>query len=405
MSQEPSTKTVAMMIQTLDDRYNYHLCLDDLPPISTTLTTVFQSNPQHSLPEPLSYTTSSFLPWADAKYTASPTATMFPWSDAQYHTDSMGMNASDSSGTSSDSSLSLHSERIFRQNDLLNGLRTWTKPDVTSNGNLKASRCVLVRNIASHVSVQDMLDTIKLFGDVKLAITERMQVFHELLVVYHDIRHAQILVLRVSLASQMTDPLYGTWATYCFNNDVIKRYAITLPPGAEFMVKVDGYNLKAVSLILSSYGDLQNLCQYEISQSQSTFVGEFFDERCMIKAVDELQGITVQDLHFEFHGTSALRPLSNVPPKSLYDESVLPLRLEHTSTNVSQPTVTKYGSTEQQSIDNFLQMLNTFRSSSINALLEELEPIADDSQQDTVQKNVSQVSTNEIDIDRILMGK
>jgi hypothetical protein len=121
-----------------------------------------------------------------------------------------------------------------------------------------------------------------------------MQVFHELLVVYHDIRHAQILVLRVSLASQMTDPLYGTWATYCFNNDVIKRYAITLPPGAEFMVKVDGYNLKAVSLILSSYGDLQNLCQYELSQSQSTFVGEFFDERCMIKAVDELQGITVQ---------------------------------------------------------------------------------------------------------------
>jgi hypothetical protein len=100
-----------------------------------------------------------------------------------------------------------------------------------------------------------------------------------------------------------------------------------------------------------------------------------------------------------------LRPLSNVPPKSLYDESVLPLRLEHTSTNVSQPTVAKYGSTEQQSIDNFLQMLNTFRSSSINALLEELEPIADDSQQDTVQKNVSQVSTNEIDIDRILMGK
>ncbi|KAJ2964080.1 hypothetical protein NQZ79_g1035 [Umbelopsis isabellina] len=405
MSQEPSAKTAAMMMQALDDRYYHHLRLDDLPPISTTITTVFHPTPQHSYLEPLSYTKSSFQPWTDTKCTVSPTATMFPWSEALYQADSMGMNASDSSGTSSDSSLSLHSEGIFRQNELLNSLRTWSKPNLPSNRNLKASRCVLIQNIGSHVNVQDLLDTIKLLGDVKLFISERMHTFQELLVVFHDIRHAQILVVTVSLASQMTDPLYGTWATYCINGDVAKRFAITIPSDSEFIVKVAGSSFTEVSSILSSYGNLQSLCQYEITHSQAMFVGEYFDDRSKLKAVKELQDLTVQNLHFEFCGSPALPLISNLLQPPLYEEPDIFPKPENVPTALSQPTVAKYGSTEQQSIDNFLQVLNNYKSSCTDVSLEELEPIGDDNQQEIFRNQVSHTSSNEIDIDRILMGQ
>lgn len=129
---------------------------------------------------------------------------------------------------------------------------------------------------------------------MKLIVTERMHTFHELVVVFYDIRHAQMLVVKVSLASQMTDPFYGTWATYCFSGEVAKRFAITLPYDSEFTVKIDGSNSTVVSSILSSYGSLQSLRQYEITQSQSMFVGEYFDDRSMLKAIKELQDHTVQ---------------------------------------------------------------------------------------------------------------
>lgn len=161
MSQEPSAKTAAMMMQDLNDRYYHQLRLDDFPPISTITTTVFQPTPQHAFLEPFASTKSSFQPWKDAKCTVSPVGTMFPWAEALYQADCLGMNASDSSGTSSDSSLSLHSEGILRQNELLKCLRTWSKQDVPSNCNLKASRCVLIQNIGSHVNVQDMLENIR----------------------------------------------------------------------------------------------------------------------------------------------------------------------------------------------------------------------------------------------------
>ncbi|KAG2181153.1 hypothetical protein INT43_008735 [Umbelopsis isabellina] len=405
MSQEPSAKTAAMMMQDLDDRYYHQLRLDDFPPISTIRTTVFQPTPQHSFLEPLPYTKSNFQPWKETKCTVSPTTTMSPWAEALYQADSMGMNASDSSGTSSDSSLSLHSEGIFRQNELLHYLRTWSNLDAPSNCNLKASRCVLIQNIGSHVNVQDIVDTIRSLGDVKLMITERMHAFHELVVVFHDIRHAQILVVRVSLASQMTDPLYGTWATYCVNEDIAKRFAITLPYDSEFTVKVDGSNATTVSSILSSYGNLQSLRQYEITQSQSVFVGEYFDDRSMLKAVKELQDHNVQHVHFDFRDSPALTPISAVVQQTLCEEPNSFPKLEYVPSEVSQPFIVEYGSSEQQSIDNFLQMLNNFKSSSTDVSLEELEPIANDTQHETFRKQVSYSSSNEIDIDRILMGQ
>lgn len=100
-----------------------------------------------------------------------------------------------------------------------------------------------------------------------------------------------------------------------------------------------------------------------------------------------------------------MTPFSTVLQQALYEEADNLPKLEHVPSGVSQPTIVEYGSTEQQSIDNFLQMLNNFKSSSTDVSIEELEYNTNDTQHETIRKQVSFSSGNEIDIDRILMGK
>jgi hypothetical protein len=65
----------------------------------------------------------------------------------------------------------------------------------------------------------------------------------------------------------------------------------------------------------------------------------------------------------------------------------------------------EYGAKEQQSIDKFLQQLRSFKMPSVDIKLEEMDNAIEDRSIDTPKNSFRpQTLSNEIDIDRILMG-
>jgi hypothetical protein len=71
------------------------------------------------------------------------------------------MNASDSSGTSSDSSTSHLSDRPFARFSGANARSAWASSDLMMSGIKNASRAVHIRNIATHVNEKVLLEAIQ----------------------------------------------------------------------------------------------------------------------------------------------------------------------------------------------------------------------------------------------------
>lgn len=92
------------------------------------------------------------------------------------------------------------------------------------------------------------------------------------------------------------------------------------------------------------------------------------------------------------------------------DEKVLLSCPVHATTDQPSDSTlqNEYGIKEQKSINAFLQQLKSFKSPT-EVKLDDVEPASPVSQDDSVKgkgpRNASLTTSNEIDIDRILMGK
>jgi hypothetical protein len=330
MSHHSSAQTAAMMMVSIDDRFSHHRHRTS-PPHPFTPT-------QYPSDTHLFYDhspSSTLLPNKESRYTVPSSSKSVPWLDALYRLESGTMNASDSSGTSSDSSTSHLSDRSFGQFSGANGKSAWASSDLTMSGIKNASRAVHIRNIASYVNERTLLEAIqvmlgnsythclifhlspcrdahvplvllffffffskKINGDLKAIWAEHLHTRHEMIVVYFDVRDAYRLVLKAALAIQESDPFYGTWVTYCTADQMSKIHGINIQMNSEFMVKINGHDLSPAPEILARFGSLQSLCPNPLFYSdRQIFVGEYFDERSAIKASQELHHHIIQVRH------------------------------------------------------------------------------------------------------------
>lgn len=156
MSLDASAQMAAMTMLSLDDRLPHHRPLQEPLPTakSKTITPydahLFDDHRAHAL-------SSSFQSRLDATYTSPWVSNCLSWADALCRHEMNTMNASDSSGTSSDSNTSLLSDGPFAQ---FSGRSTWASPDIDINAITKATRSVLVRNIGAHVSEKVLFDAL-----------------------------------------------------------------------------------------------------------------------------------------------------------------------------------------------------------------------------------------------------
>jgi hypothetical protein len=148
-----------------------------------------------------------------------------------------------------------------------------------------------------------------MIGDLKAIWIEHLHTRHEIIAVYFDVRDAYRLVLKASLAIQEKDPFYGTWVTYCCAEQMSKIHGINIQINGEFMVRINANDLTLVPDILATFGSLQSLCQSTTFYSErQIFVGEYFDERSTLKAIQGLHNHIVQVRH------TALNLIVATPP-------------------------------------------------------------------------------------------
>ncbi|KAG2185331.1 hypothetical protein INT44_002121 [Umbelopsis vinacea] len=381
----------AMMMVSMDDRFSHHRTS---PPYPSDTHLFYDHSPSSTL-----------LPNKESRYTV---PSSVPWLDVLYRLESGTMNASDSSGTSSDSSTSHLSDGPFAQFSGANGKSTWTSSDLTMSGIKNASRAVHIRNIASHVNEKALLEAIQINGDLKAIWAECLHTRHEMIVVYYDVRDAYRLVLKAALAIQENDPFSGTWVTYCTAEQMSKIHGIHLQMNSEFMVRINGHDLSSAPDILARFGSLQSLCPNPLFYSdRQIFVGEYFDERSAIKATQELHNHIIQNLHFEFIDT--LNNISFGSSNRAYDivcdNKVLPIPIAN-----RDERMTEYNAKQQETINVFLQRLKTFKHIADVKLEDVVDTPLPESEDDSTKvrppgRTTSPTVNNEIDIDRILMGR
>ncbi|KAI8579922.1 hypothetical protein K450DRAFT_239740 [Umbelopsis ramanniana AG] len=359
MSHHSSAQMAAMMMVSIDDRFSHHRTSPPHPFTPTSYPSDTHLFYDHS-------PSSTLLPNKESRYTVPSSSKSVPWLDLLYRLESGTMNASDSSGTSSDSS---HlSDHPFAQFSGANGRSAWTSSDLTMSGIKNASRAVHIRNIASHVNEKALLEAIQMNGDLKAIWAEHLHTRHEMIVVYFDVRDAYRLVLKAALAIQESDPFYGTWVTYCTAEQMSKIHGINIQKNSEFMVRVSGHDLSLATDILARFGSLQSLCPNPLFYSdRQIFVGEYFDERSAIKATQELHNHIIQERR------------------------------------------TEYGAKQQETINAFLQRLKTFKHMADVKLEDVVDTPLPESEDDSAKskppgRTTSPTINNEIDIDRILMG-
>lgn len=157
MSHHSSSQMAAMMMVPIDDRFTHHRHRTSLPhPLNPT---------QYPCDAHLFYDhspSSTLMPNKESRYTATSSSSQYvPWLDVLYRLESGTMNASDSSGTSSDSSTSHLSDRPFARYSGVNARSAWASSDLTMSGIKNASRAVHIRNIASHVNEKALLEAIQ----------------------------------------------------------------------------------------------------------------------------------------------------------------------------------------------------------------------------------------------------
>lgn len=160
MSQRSSAQMAALMMGSLDDLLAHPHRLQHPAPITTTMVTTPYPCDQHLFGNHIQYSSASLLPCVDAKFTPTSASRCISWTEALARHDASTMNASDSSGTSSDSNISLLSDGPFAQFSSMNGSSTWASADLSIDGTRKASRFVLVRNISSHADEKSLSDAL-----------------------------------------------------------------------------------------------------------------------------------------------------------------------------------------------------------------------------------------------------